>query len=445
MTGTTQDQPSAAKRVDWAVFLASLEESLSAAGETSETVGLLLVHLMPLDRLNATLGYLQADAVLLQLASRLDDGLGAGVGVTRIGAGRFAVVLRGLKDSGYAVLAARKIERLMEQPVDVSGRKIFIGVAQGAAIYPQHATSAAGLLQKAESALRAARLSGKAFAVYNAARANEENELIRAEAVLLHALEEGALECWFQPQIELESGALWGAEALMRCQDATGVHIPPELLLQAAERTRHLPELTSVMLNAALRNASDWSAFLEHSRVAVNVGTESLRDPELVASVAAALKIWDTRAGDLTIEITETALMIEPERSQAAMQKLRELGVRVAIDDFGTGYSSLSYFKNIPATELKVDKSFILNMHDNAADRKIVQTVINLAHAFELKVVAEGLEDERTLDLLRKMGCDIGQGYWFGKPMPAGDFLQWLGNRARRDRKAPAGAALMSG
>ncbi|MGH8495395.1 MAG: putative bifunctional diguanylate cyclase/phosphodiesterase [Gammaproteobacteria bacterium] len=428
---------SAGERVDWSTFLGTLEEVIAAAAEASERVGLLLVHLMHLDRLNASLGYRDTDAALLQLASRLAEGLGTRAQVVRIGTGKFAVVLRGLEDSGFAVLAARKVERLIRQPMDASDRAMSLGVAQGAALYPVHSASAGGLLQKAEIALRSAKSTGKAFAVYDAAEADGENELMRAEAVLAHALEDGGIECWFQPQIDLRDGTVWGAEALMRYRDANGAHARPELLLQAAERARRLPELTSIMLDAALRHASEWSGRLARSRVAVNIGAENLRDPELVASVAAALTIWNARADDLTIEITETALMIEPEKSRNAMEKLRDLGVRVAIDDFGTGYSSLSYFKHIPASELKVDQSFIVNMHDDTADRKIVQTVIHLAHAFELKVVAEGIQDERALRLLGEMNCDIGQGFWFGKPMPADAFLDWLSS-ARSTSRRPA-------
>jgi EAL domain-containing protein (putative c-di-GMP-specific phosphodiesterase class I) len=211
---------------------------------------------------------------------------------------------------------------------------------------------------------------------------------------------------------------------LLRCRDTSGAFIPPETLIQAAERTGQLGQLTSIMLNAALRYAANWPKSPGGNRVSVNVSAQSLKDPELCESVASAMSVWGTAADDLTIEVTESALMDDPGRSFNTLRELRRLGVRVAIDDFGTGYSSLSYFKNIPANELKVDKSFVFAMLEDSADRKIVETVINLAHAFGLEVVAEGVEDEATYELLGELRCDVAQGYLFGKPVSPGDYLK---------------------
>jgi diguanylate cyclase (GGDEF)-like protein len=410
-------------RTDHAAFLRALDDLLESTSLMGP-VGLVLVRLRHFDRLNARLGYAAGDAVLSAVATRLTSSFSRNAHVMRIGASKFAVVLRGLKNRSHCLLAASKIERLSEKPVDVSGQKITVDFTQGIAIYPEHADSAEQLLQCAEAALNAAAALNDSLAVYSPTRDEGMRRSEQIESTLARALGESGIEPYFQAQVRIASGERCGAEALLRCRDASGAFIPPETLIQAAERTGQLGQVTSTMLNAALRYAANWPRSPGGNRVSVNVSAQSLKDPELCDSVASAMRVWGTTAEDLTIEVTESALMDDPGRSFDTLRELRRLGVRVAIDDFGTGYSSLSYFKNIPANELKVDKSFVFTMLEDSADRKIVETVINLAHAFGLEVVAEGVEDEATYELLSELSCDVAQGYLIGKPISSGDYLK---------------------
>lgn len=418
-------------RTHQAVFLESLARRIAAAAAAPTGFALLLVQLKNFDELNVALGYTAVDDIMFELASRLCTGFDSSARCLRVGTKKFAIVLEGVESGSHALLAARKVERLAHEPaIRVEGKRIKLGLSFGIALYPQHAESEQALLLAAESALGAARLAD-GLCVYSPDRALELCELHRAEVELIHALESGGIETYFQPQVDALTGAPVGAEALLRCKDSNGIFLPPELVVQAASRAKLLPEMTSAVLHSALRHAAEWPD--ERCRLSFNVSPHSLEDQDFVASVDSAIRIWGRRPENLSIEITESAFMADPETSFAVMRRLRDMGLRVAIDDFGTGYSSLAYFKNIPANELKVDKSFVFNMSQSDADRRIVKAVIDLAHQFDLEVVAEGVEDEGGLEILREMGCDIVQGFLIGKPMPPAAFAEWLGSMRRAD------------
>ena len=415
-------QPALLNRTHQSAFLDNLQTVISSAGAAS--VGLLVVQLKSINDLNLALGYRTVDAALSLLASRLAEGFSTRTRVVRVGTGRFAIVLDALKSEAHALLAANKVQRLVEAPFDVQGCKVKIDVVQGVALFPQHAANGEDLFRCAEGALDLAKNQQAAVVLYSPEKVSELNELHRIDGELTRALEHGGLEVVFQPQIELRTGRPTGAEALLRCRDRDGAPIPPQLLIQAAERTQRLPQVMAAVLNTALRYAAEWPDPL--LGLSVNASADNFKHPDFVASIESASSIWNRAPGMLTVEVTESAFIDEPEKTFATMRCLRNLGVRVSIDDFGTGYSSLSYFKDIPANELKVDKSFVIGMVNHEADRGIVRTIINLAHAFGLQVVAEGVEDEATLDMLRSMDCDVVQGFLLSKPLEPASFLDWL-------------------
>jgi predicted signal transduction protein with EAL and GGDEF domain len=417
----------ALNRTDQRAFLALLEHEILASHPES-MLGLLLMQLSGLEELNFSAGYRAADQLLTEVSAKLEEAFRDRAGVVRIGTSRFAILLRELRSEGHAVLAAHRVERLAQELLQVGSLNAERSFLQGIALYPTHARTADRLLQCAEIALGFARNGGPPVAVYRAEEAVVLQQTHRVSEDLTRALEFGGIEAFYQPQIDVASGRPVGAEALLRCRDRHGSMLPPESVVAAAQRTNRLAELTSAILNTALRHAAEWP--LSGSRLSVNVSTHSLKDPDFPALVAAALSIWDRPPAELTVEITESAFIDDPQKSFAAMRALNGQGVRVSIDDFGTGYSSLSYFTNIPARELKVDKSFVLRMLKSDADRRIVQAVVNLAHGFDLEVVAEGVEDLETLEVLRRMGCDVAQGYWVGRPLPAVQFVEWLAQHA---------------
>ncbi len=425
---TAATGPGRLNRTDLDTVLDTLDEAIaqSTLSDTQQTVCLLLVQLRNFTRLNLSRGYEIGDAAVTELGKRLAGQLGDRSRVMRISAGKFAVILFGLKTGAQAILAARKIERLAADRLEMDGDKLRLDIAQGMALQPENASSAEELLQRAEMALAAARDKEDFFATYSDEMSEKLRSSSHVESSLLDALADGGIEPYFQSQIDLRTGNPCGAEALLRCRDKSGAFLNPEAVVDAAERSGKLLQLTSIILNVALRHAADWPRDRGQQRVAVNISAQSLREPDLVDLIASCLSIWGTDPDDLTIEVTENALIDEPEKCFDLLRRIRDLGVRVAIDDFGTGYSSYSYFKDIPANELKIDKAFVLNLTTDLSNQKIVRSVIALAHAFDLEVVAEGIEDEETYDLLREMGCDTGQGYWIGKPQKADEFLHDL-------------------
>jgi diguanylate cyclase (GGDEF)-like protein len=409
-----------------AAFLDDLANAISCS---AEPLGLMLVQLRGVGDLNHALGYRAVDGILADFGARLAEGFNTRSKVVRIGPARFAVVLGALPSGAHALLAANKAQRIAEAPFDTESGPVKLDVAQGIALFPQHASGAEDLLRHAEDALESAKQRTNAVVLYDPETLSGQSELHRIDVELGHALEHGRLEVVFQPQVDLRSGRPTGAEALVRCRDREGASISPELLVQSAERTGRLRDMTAAIFNTAMRYAAEW-----HERdfaLSLNASAHSFKDVEFVPSLLTALKIWNRRPDALTIEITESVFIDEPKMTFATMRRLRDLGVRVSIDDFGIGYSSLSYFRNIPANELKVDKSFVLGMLEHAADREIVRAVINLAHAFGLEVVAEGVEDQATLATLRAMQCDKAQGFLIGRPMPPAAFNEWAS--AERD------------
>jgi diguanylate cyclase (GGDEF)-like protein len=419
--------PGASNRIRQSVFLDTLAEETAAQGAGDAHLGLLLVQLRGLEALNHTIGYRCCDLVLDEVSRMLEEAFGARARVVRIGTSRFAVLLRGLKSEAHAVLAATRVGRIAVEPLEIEGQRVDLSFNQSIALYPAHASAAEGLLQCAELALKLGIETGEAISIYRPDSTADVNERHRVEAGLVRALEQGGVETFFQPQIEIATGRTVGAEALLRCRDGNGAALPPEIVVAVAERTNRLAQLTSAVLHTGLRYAADWPVA---GTLSVNISARSLKDPDLPALIADALEIWNREPAALTIEITETAFIEEPKKSLAAMRSLQARGVRVSIDDFGTGYSSLSYFTNIPASELKVDKSFVLAMLESDADRRIVQAVVNLAHGFDLAVVAEGVENRETLEALRRMGCDVAQGFLVGRPMAPAQYGEWLVSRA---------------
>ena len=232
---------------------------------------------------------------------------------------------------------------------------------------------------------------------------------------------------YYQPQVDLQEGVVSGCEALVRWNEADHGWISPEVFIPVAESGELIDTLTYWSVNVALR---EW---FRHCRgcsqtasISVNLSAKLLHSPEIVELIQRAMNIWGAQPGTLVLEVTESAMMVDPKMARSTLAALAELGVILSIDDFGTGYSSLAYLKNLPVGELKIDKSFILHMAEDQQDRKIVQSVIDLAHNLDLRVVAEGIENQQTLDMLVGMGCDFGQGYYIARPMPLAELPPWV-------------------
>jgi EAL domain-containing protein (putative c-di-GMP-specific phosphodiesterase class I) len=263
-------------------------------------------------------------------------------------------------------------------------------------------------------------------AVYDAARDQHSPARLGLASDLRQALERSELKLHYQPKVDLASGQVVGAEALLRWQHSTQGQIPPDQFIGLAEQTGLIHPVTLWVVEEALRQHRAWRSEGLQVPVAVNFSMRNLQEPEIVDVVAQLLRRWEVPASMLEIEMTESSLMADPARALDALRRLRGMGVKIAIDDFGTGYSSLAHLKQLPVDVLKIDRSFVREMQHDRSDQLIVRTTVDLAHHLGLRVVAEGIEDAATAGYLAQIGCDQAQGYYFARPLPANDLTRWL-------------------
>jgi diguanylate cyclase (GGDEF)-like protein len=407
-------------------FIKDLEKMLRRVKRSGSPTGLVLVNLNDFNRIATRLGFSASDAVLVQFGMNLAGITKQKLGVTRIGEHKFALVLENLKNEGHAVLAAKKIERVADEPIETADGLVSVSVSIGIALFPEQAENAEALLQRAELALASAQQSNSAFELYAPGITKEIASLWGMENEIESALEHDEFEMYYQPKIAIADNRPIGAEALMRWTSPRRGFVPPDIFIPVAEKSGSIRMLTWFALNTALRQSAGWTKKWPQMSVAVNVTVMDVRDPEFVDVVSEAVGMWGGLFERLTLEITESALVADPDSCFSKLSELRDKGVTISIDDFGTGYAALSHFKNIPADELKIDKSFVIGMVTDKSDQKIVRSIIDLAHDFDIKVIAEGVENEEMLNILRTMGCDFAQGYLYEKPMPSDDYLAWL-------------------
>ncbi len=421
-----KDQPS---------FLAELDQVLERVTASGTLTGLALVNLENFNRIATRLGYGASDSVLLQFGMSLGSIGRNDHSVMRIGEHKFALILDNLKNEGHAELAANKIHRLAKEPVTTHDGHVTLDIAIGIALFPEQAETAEALLQRAELALASAQEGEALYHIYCPGVTKEIASLWGMENELTGALENDEFELHYQPKIALSDNRPVGGEALLRWHSPRRGLVPPDLFVPIAEKTGIIRSLTWFVLNTALRQSSSWTKKWDRLSVAVNVSPIDIRDPEFVEVVSEAVGMWGGVYDRLTLEVTESALVADPDACFDKLSELRSKGVRVSIDDFGTGYSALSHFKNIPADELKIDRSFIIGMLKDKADVKVVRSIIDLAHDFDIEVVAEGVERKPTLKKLRELQCDYVQGYLYEKPMAHEDFVTWM-KRYRPTKKS---------
>ncbi len=404
-------------------FMQLLERDLSTCGGSGELVGLLVIHLSGVGRINLELGYGMGDAVLEQTVERIRKAVRPDDLLVRIDGVDFALIMPGLKNIGQILLASRKIASVCAQSCQIQDQRLSTRPRVGAALAPVHADTAEALLRCADQALvRAEQTAGGLYVFETSADPMTSGSLVM-ERDLEAALDNNDLDVHFQPKVDLDGGRVVGVEALSRWQHPERGFVRPDLFIAAAERSGLIEPLTQWNLNAALRSQQVGFPTLS---VAVNLSTVSLNQPDVADMIEQAVAIWGIEPAQLVLEVTESAMIADPPRTLATLHRLHAHGLKLSIDDFGTGYSSLAYLSELPVCELKIDRSFVLNMTEHRQSENIVHAVIDLAHNLEMTVVAEGIEDQATLEQLRAMGCDVGQGYFFGKPMPVDELDDWL-------------------
>jgi len=409
-------------------MLQKLQQYITGYLAEDKKLAILLIKINNFRQLNIIYGYPSADQFLIEFSQRLRSVCRKQDYIARIGNAEFIMILPEIINEGHVTLAANKILNSLNAPFPLAESQHKITANMGIAIFPDHAVEIISLMQKAELALISSQKSAKSFNIYKPKDQLKYFDSWDIEDELNNAQELDEFQLFFQPQVNLKTGELFGAEALIRWNNKNKGFVRPDIFIPIAEDSGQIDDITWWTINAALRCIRDWPVNEIPLKVAVNLSAKVLNNPELIHSIRSALSIWGTDPELLTLEVTESALMDDMDSSFIVLDELRSFGLNISIDDFGTGYSSMAYFKYIPANELKIDQSFIRYMLENDMDQHIVKTVIDMAHGFDIKVVAEGVENEETLLSLKESGCDIAQGYHIAKPMSQDDFIKWLNN-----------------
>jgi diguanylate cyclase (GGDEF)-like protein len=387
------------------------------------------VMLMDLDRfkdVNDTLGHHNGDLLLQEVAQRMRTALEPEVTVARLSGDEFAILLPTVSSLHHATEVARRILDVLRRPFVVANVELDIDASIGIAVHPLHGEDAHKLIQRADIAMYMAKESHSGHEVYSTERDGYSAARLALAAELRGAIEREELTIYYQPKVDMKSGTVTGAEALVRWTHPERGFMAPDEFIQVAEHTGLIRPLTTMVMRSALRQCRSWADDGLQLGVSVNLSVRSLLDLHLPASVEALLAEFDVPPSRLTLEITESSIMADPIRAADIVDQLSELGVGLAIDDFGTGYSSLSYLKRLPVTEIKIDKSFVMAMTTEDNDAVIVRSTIDLGQNLGLKVVAEGVESHEMWLQLQALGCDVAQGYHLSRPLPPGEFRTWL-------------------
>lgn len=388
----------------------------------------LAVFLLDLDRfkeVNDTLGHRNGDTLLQQLAGRLSRAAGPTSTVTRMGGDEFAVLSPVEGNLGAAAIAKRMLSEL-EAPFTLEGLSVAIEGSIGIAVAPEHGTDGHTLVQRADVAMYLAKATKSGFEFYDAERDEYSPARLALVAELRDAIERKELTLHYQPKVDARSGAVVGAEALVRWNHPRRGMLPPDEFIPLAEQTGLAAPLTMLVLDDAVRAVRVWRDEGHDITVSVNLPTRMLLDLGFPNRVADALARHGVPAHALTLEVTESSVLEDPGRSAGTLAALEALGAHVSIDDFGTGYSSLAHLRQLPASELKIDKSFVQRMLVDDSDDVIVRCTIDLGRNLGRTVVAEGVETIEAWERLASLGCDVLQGYFISRPIPSNQFLAWL-------------------
>lgn len=402
-----------------------LQEVLAARMAENPEQGLLvgMLRLKRLFELGNVLGSEGGDELVRKVAQHLTQVCGSRGTLARTRRDEFTILYPMDRPS---VSAADLKSYISEHQISlqVQGYSLFLELTLGLALYPLHAQDPAALLHKAEQAMLQAGKSDQAWSLYDQ---KQEETFVYHHLLfgkLREALQQGHLQVHYQPQIDLATGRIHGAEALARWWDpGSQAMIAPVVFIPVAEESGLIRPLTRWLIGECLRTCAAWHAAGLHFDVSINLSALNLLDPELLDVLHTGLQDTQLHPRHINLEITESCFMDSPERAMEVVRRLHERGFKLSIDDFGTGYSSLSYLKNLPIDELKIDQGFVRNLLTSPGDQAIVASTLDLAHNLQLSVVAEGIEDAQTAQWLQAHGCEIGQGYCFAKPMPADHFL----------------------
>ncbi|MCL6584189.1 MAG: EAL domain-containing protein [bacterium] len=402
-----------------------LREAILAGESEKKPFGLLIMDLNRFKEVNDTLGHNSGDVLLQQIGQRLRQALPEEDVLARLGGDEFAVFLPGA-DIEAAIGVARLIIQTLREPFTLEGLTLDISTSLGLSLYPDHGQEVNLLIQRADVAMYQAKNSGSGYSVYDPAYDQYNHRRLAMIGGLRRAIEDNQLVLYYQPKIDLKTGCICGLEALVRWQHPEYGFMPPDQFIQLAEQTDLIRPLTLWVLNEALKQSSQLLSQGIEISMAVNLSIRNLQDENFPDQVRELLEKWGISPNLLELEITETNIMANPELAMCVLKRLSNMGIHLAIDDFGTGQSSLAYVKRLPVHEIKIDKSFVMSMEANNSDVMIVNTAVDLGHNLGLSVVAEGVENKETYDRLAILGCNVAQGYFISRPLPATQLVSWI-------------------
>jgi len=401
-----------------------IDEALQA--NAGSNIGLLLVDLDRFKEINDTLGHYAGDTVLQQIGPRLDRLLHNVGTVARLGGDEFAIMLRDVTSTDAILRIASQVLNTIREPFDLSGYHAEIGASIGISLYPEHGQTTSQLMRCADVAMYIAKNRGSGYSLYDADLDEHSPRRLTLMTGLNNAIQNNQLFLQYQPKLNLLDRSVIGVEALVRWQHPEHGLVPPDQFIPLAEVSDLIRPLTFWVMDTALAQCRVWLDLGIWTRIAVNFSARNFQEKELPEHIAALLQKHGVTADQLELEITESAVMADPTRSLAVLQRIHQMGITLSIDDYGTGYSSLAYLQQLPIRTLKIDLSFVRKMMASKENEVIVQSTIAMAHSLGLNVVAEGVEDIETLNRLTELHCDHAQGYFISRPIDAVAATQWL-------------------
>jgi diguanylate cyclase (GGDEF)-like protein len=408
------------------LFYERVDQAIQKACIQGQSLSILLIELTDFKDIHDTLGRNHSDTVINQVASTLQGIATESNFIARIDYNTFSLLLAGTADSNDAEWMAIRIIKALEQPFAVSEHKLTVNVNIGIVHYPDQGEDVDTLVQRADVAFLMAQQSNYGFAVYDPSFDQHTPRRLSLVSELRQGIEQGELELFYQAKISVETGSLYGAEALVRWRHPTHGLISPDEFIPLAESNRLIKPLTRYIMQQAFDQCARWHEQGHNLRISVNLTVRDLYDPELPEVVAGLVRSSGVKPDWIMFEITESSIMTDPERALKIIRRLSQMGFKFSIDDFGTGYSSLSYLKKLPLAELKIDRSFVKDLLVSENDVVIVKATISLAHNLGLQVTAEGVESADIMSRLKGFRCDIAQGYLINRPMSVTKFDIWI-------------------
>jgi diguanylate cyclase (GGDEF)-like protein len=411
------------------LFRDRIEQALALARRDGGQLAVAVIDLDRFKEVNDSLGHHAGDALLVEIAERLRGVLRSSDTVARLGGDEFGVVISKPRSMSDVAVVIGKMRAVLERTVMVEGLEVPAEGSIGIAMFPAHGRDVDELVRHADAAMYKAKEDKAGYLFYDNSRSAADPAKLTLVSELRRGLEQRELELYYQPKAALANGEVQSVEALLRWNHPTRGLVRPDEFIPLAQQTGLIKPLTLYVLDEALRQCAAWQRDGLNLGVAVNLSVRNLLDADFPTQVKRLLLKHEVDPALVELEITESTMLSDPVRSKRALDRLAAMGVSLSIDDFGTGYSSLSYLSQLPVSELKIDRSFVMNMTECDNDAVIVRSTIDLGRNLGLKVVAEGVETVEAWDELHALGCTFAQGYYLSRPVPAAELTQWLKRR----------------